>query len=331
MESPPVNPHNSSPNIIQLPTGFPIGTVNICFFDSPVPTLIDTGLKSDPSLQALAQGLAKYGYSPSDLKRIIISNEHVDHFGLAATLAKLSNATIFVFEPTIPSLINYSNYWTHRITFFRRQLFPKLGLSEHVLSPMVEYYDDVIRLADELPENRVRAFGAGEWFELGNRSWQVLHTPGHCSQLTCFYQPDTRQFISTDMLLPQTPTPIIDPPPTGNENYTPALPLFLRSLEKIAALDIDLVYPGHGEPFEDARALIRRQQARIVRRKNDCLTHVQSGRSTIEPILLAMYPHYPPRYRFAALWMLLGYLDLLCDAGDVLRVERGGVWHYLPA
>ncbi len=331
MKSSPSNPHNSSPNLIQLPTGLPIGTVNVWFFETPVPTLIDTGLKSDSSLQALEQGLAKYGYRIGDLERIFISHEHVDHFGLAATLTKLSRATLFVFEPTVPALVNYSDYWNHRITFFRRQLFPKLGFSEQVLLPLVEYYDDVKNLADELPADRVQPFGVGEGFEWGNQSWQVLHTPGHCVQLTCFYQPDTRQFISTDMLLSQTPTPIIDPPTTPDQDYLPALPAFLRSLEKIAALDIDFVYPGHGEPFEDAHTLIRRQQSRIARRKNECLTYVQSGISTIEPILLAMYPHYPPRYRFAALWMLLGYLDLLCDAGDVIRVERSGVWHYLPA
>ncbi|MFQ5577020.1 MAG: hypothetical protein ACE5G8_08545 [Anaerolineae bacterium] len=111
----------------------------------------------------------------------------------------------------------------------------------------------------------------------------------------------------------------------------PGLPRFIESLRVVEALDIGLVLPGHGEPFTNHRQVIQRQRERIQLRKTECLKLVQSGHSTADRILLKMYAHYPPEFRFAGLWMVVGYLDLLKAEGAVIKTEMGGVWHYRPA
>lgn len=322
-------PESSVPTLIPLPTGLPVGAINVYFFSDPVPTLIDTGLKSKDSFDALVHGLSEIGFSLRDLQRIIISHPHVDHFGMAADIAAHNDAELYVFEPTIPQLTEFPQSWHWRGDYYLQVLFPKINLSDSVSQPIGQYYKFVEPMADALPKERVVPFRAGEWFQLGDRHWQILHTPGHSEHLTCYYQPETHQFISTDMLLAQTPTPIIEPPSDRTPNYTPSLPQFLDSLAKIEALDIDIVYPGHGDIFFDSRDLISRQRERIEHRKNECLSHVQAGISDVETLLLKMYPYYPPQFRFAALWMLMGYLDLLCAEGTVLRVERDGHWAYI--
>lgn len=323
-------PESSVPTLIPLPTGLPVGAVNVYFFPSPVPTLIDTGLKSPESLEALKTSLQTIGYSLNDLQRIIISHPHVDHFGMAAQIAAYNTAELLVFEPTIPLLTDFPRSWRLRGEYYLNVLFPKLNLSDSISAPIGEYYDMIELTADPLPAERVVPVRAGEWLELGDRQWQILHTPGHSEHLTCYYQPETRQFISTDMLLAQTPTPIIEPPADRTPEYRPSLPQFLESLTRIDALGIDVVYPGHGEIFYDVHDLILHQKDRIQRRKEECFQHVQAGVKEVETLLLKMYPYYPPQFRFAALWMLLGYLDLLRAEGKVLRVERGGRWEYLP-
>ncbi len=323
-------PKSSTPTLIALPTGLPVGAVNVYFFSTPVPTLIDTGLKSKESLPALKEALAELGFSLRDLQRVIISHPHIDHFGLAAEIVAENNAELLVFEPTIPLLTDFPRLWRQQGEYYLDILFPKLNLSTGITDPIRQYYRMIESVADPLPVERVVPVRAGEWLQLGNHRWQILHTPGHSGYLTCYYQPETRQFISTDMLLAQTPTPIIEPPADRSLNYEPSLTQFLDSLAKIDALAIDITYPGHGEIFFDAHQLIARQRDRISQRKAECLRHVQAGISTIEPLLLEMYPHYPPQFRFAALWMLLGYLDLLRVEGAVLRVERDGHWEYLP-
>lgn len=323
-------PESSVPTLIALPTGLPVGAVNVYFFPEPVPTLIDTGLKSNESLAALKKGLSALGFSLRDLQRVVISHPHVDHFGMAADIVAENDAELLVFEPTIPILVDFSQAWRQRGDYYLNVLFQKLNLSDETTNPIAEYYRTVEPVAASLPAERIVPVRAGEWLQLGDRRWQVLYTPGHSGHLTCYYQPETRQFISTDMLLAQTPTPIIEPPADRSTEYEPSLAQFLDSLAKIDSLAIDVTYPGHGEIFYDAHDLIARQRDRIRRRKEECLAHVRAGISTVEPILLKMYPHYPPQFRFAALWMLVGYLDLLRAENEIIRVERAGHWEYLP-
>jgi glyoxylase-like metal-dependent hydrolase (beta-lactamase superfamily II) len=179
--------------------------------------------------------------------------------------------------------------------------------------------------ADSVPSERIVPFNEHETLEMGGFVWQILHTPGHASSLTCFYQPDTRQFLSTDMLLPLTPTPIVEVPPNGQLKRVPSLPQFLDSLDRVEKLQCDIVYPGHGQPFDNPLEVIQHQRSRIAVRKGECLALIEQGAQMVADLLLAMYPNYPPRFRFAGLWMVIGYLDLLQAEGQIEWVEEAGL------
>ena len=163
---------------------------------------------------------------------------------------------------------------------------------------------------------------------MGGANWQILHTPGHASTLTCFYQPDVHHFLSTDMLLPLTPTPIVERPADGTHRRGKPLLKYLGSLERVEALEIEQVFPGHGDPFTEHRKLIRHQRERIQYRKDECLLHLRKGFKTLGELLPIMYPLYPPEFRFAGLWMIVGYIDLLEGEGKVIAEEKYGVWYY---
>ncbi len=147
---------------------------------------------------------------------------------------------------------------------------------------------------------------------------------------TCFYQAETRQLLSADMLLAITPVPVVESPPIGSSERVPALPLFMESLDLVEALDVDLVLPGHGRPFRQHREVIQRQRERIFARKNECLSWIEAGFSTPAELLDKMYAHRPIQMRFAGLWMLVGYLDLLMLEGAVEQRTINEVWHYFP-
>jgi len=174
--------------------------------------------------------------------------------------------------------------------------------------------------ADPVPAERVVPFHPDGVLQMGGQAWNVIHTPGHASMQTVFHQPETRQLLSADMLLAVTPTPVIEHPAPGQPRR-PTLDLFLRSLDVVAALDVDTVYPGHGRPFGDHRRVIDRQRQRIAQRRDQCLEHIRAGRGAIPELLDAMYAHQPPAGRLAGLWMLIGYLDLLLADG-LIRLEE---------
>jgi hypothetical protein len=60
-------------------------------------------------------------------------------------------------------------------------------------------------------------------------------------------------------------------------------------------------------------------------RKGECLALIEQGAQMVADLLLAMYPNYPPRFRFAGLWMVIGYLDLLQAEGQIEWVEEAGL------
>lgn len=123
---------------------------------------------------------------------------------------------------------------------------------------------------------------------------------------------------------------VVESPSAGETVRVPSLPLFMESLDLIEALDVELVLPGHGRPFRDHRQVIQRQRDRIIERKGECLGWVEAGISTLAGLLDKMYAHRRLEFRFAGLWMLVGYLDLLISEGAVEQRTIDRLWHYIP-
>lgn len=316
-----------NPIRLELPTEFQLSTVNAYLFTEPEPVLVDTGVKSAESWALLESSLAAHGLAVADLKRVVITHPHVDHFGQAAVIAEHSSAEIWVAEIGKEWVQDFPGMWRQRMDYYRDDFLRCVGLPPAMIEMVMNYMAMLTTMCDPVPAERIVTFGLNEMLELGGRSWQVLHTPGHATMQTCFYQPETRQFLSADMLLAKTPTPIVERPSDAVARI-PALPQFLDSLKLVEALDIAIVYPGHGKPFSNYREVIERQRARIHQRKEECYQLIAAGYHTVAELVEQMYGHYPLQHRFAGLWMLIGYLDLLQAEGRVTERVVDGVWHY---
>lgn len=312
---------------IEFPIGWSMGSVNAYLFTQPEIILVDAGVKTDECWAMLVDGLAVHGVAVGDISRVVITHPHVDHFGLAGRIVAASDATVWICELGAPWLTDMDHMWRERQAYYRRDFLPPLGLPPETNEMILWGMQGLAAHADPVPAERVVAFRPDGALQMGGRAWQVIHTPGHAHAQTVFYQPETRRLLSADMLLAVTPAPVIDHPAPG-EKRAPSLPLFLRSLDALEALAIDAVYPGHGRPFGDHRAVIARQRARIAGRKGQCLELIHRGCQTIPALLEEMYAHQPPEGRVAGLWMLVGYLDLLLDEGAIREEVIAGVNHY---
>jgi glyoxylase-like metal-dependent hydrolase (beta-lactamase superfamily II) len=315
------------PTRLELPTDFAVGSVNAYLFTEPEPILIDTGVKSDASWAALETELAEHGLTVADLVRVVITHPHVDHFGQAGRIAAQSKAEILVSELGRSWVVDFPSMWEKRIAFYRDSFMKPIGFSAETVDLILGYMSSMVTVCDPVPAERVTAFRLDDTLQLGGMAWQVLHTPGHASHQTCFYQPQVRQLLSADMLMAKAPTPIVERPTRGTKRV-PTLPQFLESLALVESLEVDMVLPGHGRPFGDHRQVISRQRLRIQTRKSECLQLIAGGRSTLAELVDKMYPHLPPQFRFAGLWMLVGYLDLLKATGSIEEWMENGVWHY---
>ena len=316
-----------NPIRIELPTEFDVGPVNCYLFTEPEPILVDCGVELPASWDALLAGLAQHHLTPADIRRIVITHPHVDHSGQAAKIAALSGGQVWVADLGYEWLVNPQKMFGLRADYYRDHFLIEAGIPDEMAQMIQAYFAQVGTDTTPVPPEAVQTFRVGDWLEMGGARWQVLHMPGHASHQTCFYQPESRQFLSADMLLPKTPTPIVERP-SPNQPRQPSLPIYMASLARCEALDIDWVYPGHGEPFRNHRQLIHTQRSRIHKRKDEALALIQQGHRTAYALMNEMYAHYPPAFRFAGLWMLIGYLDLLQAEGQVGVEIVDGVWQY---
>jgi len=87
--------------------------------------------------------------------------------------------------------------------------------------------------------------------ELGDLQWQALAAPGHDPHSLILYCPDERILISADALW-ENGFGVVFPELDGESGFAEVR----ATLERIAALDVRLVIPGHGAPFTNVgRAL----------------------------------------------------------------------------
>ncbi|MEM7110888.1 MAG: MBL fold metallo-hydrolase [Chloroflexota bacterium] len=313
---------------IPLPIPFPVGPINSYLILEPEPTLIDTGMNSDESWKTLETGMAAHGLKISDLTKVIITHPHVDHMGMARRIVEHSGAMVYGSEVARDWIVNTREMWRLRADYYEQHFLPYTALPNEIFEGMMGGMRQSAKTADFVPANRFTSFPDEGAIEIGSHTWDVLYMPGHTDYQVCFYQPQTKQFISADMLLLKAPTPIVERPLAPNTPRTPGLPKLLESFDIVDQLDIETVYPGHGPVFGDHRAVIEKQLRRIEMRKNECAQLIQDGCRTVNDILGQMYREVPPRYRFPALGMVVGYLDLLKAEDRVDEAVVDDIWHY---
>lgn len=95
------------------------------------------------------------------------------------------------------------------------------------------------------PAPPTRLLNDGDMIDLGNRQFEVLHTPGHSPGSICLWEAESGVLISADILYDGH---ILD------ELEGSHIPDALRSHARLAQLPIRVVHPGHYDSFSGERA-----------------------------------------------------------------------------
>jgi glyoxylase-like metal-dependent hydrolase (beta-lactamase superfamily II) len=82
----------------------------------------------------------------------------------------------------------------------------------------------------------------GSTLEGDGFSIEVLSTPGHSEGGLCFYVPEQKALFSGDTVFGSGFLPSVSLPTSSPEQL-------IHSYEKLAALEIERICPGHGSPF----------------------------------------------------------------------------------
>jgi glyoxylase-like metal-dependent hydrolase (beta-lactamase superfamily II) len=296
--------------------------VNIYLIDDDPLTLIDAGPYWDLSLGVLEDALRALGRPLHRIERVVITHQHLDHFGLAQTLVDRSGADLVALDAVAEWFASYPTSIELEDDFAARVL-RRHGASELTLEDMALY------------NLEARAFGApatvthpvedGDVLEFAERTLHVLHRPGHSPSDTLFHDPERGLLLGGDHLMHHVRSiPIITAPLDGSEVHVRprAYVQYLESLRATRTMDLELVLPGHGDPVTDHRALIDERL-----RRNDIATDrvaalLTPELSTASELALALRGGNGGPLSFFALCDVLGHLDRLLDSG--VAVEHDG-------
>ena len=304
--------------LLQLPIPFPVKTTNVYYVDHSPRTLIDTGLKTEASFEALRKGLEALGIGFRHVERILITHGHIDHYGQAKKLSALSGAPIYINSKEYGRIRSI----LHSLGFLKSTLL-RNGVPKGLVEEAIHYIESVQALADPLEDAFFLKDGDGVPFQ--SMALNTIHCPGHSPGLLCFHWPEKKILFTGDHLLKEiTPNPVLNVPESTSPLRYPSLKEYLTSLEKIEKLDISLLLPGHGEEIDEVKDLIRTIYAHHKERMDRVLAILSKGEKTSFEIAMDLFPGVPPFEVFLGISEAVGHLDILREEGTVSVRERGG-------
>ncbi|MHB8830334.1 MAG: MBL fold metallo-hydrolase [Syntrophales bacterium] len=264
--------------MIRLPMPFRLTHVNVfLFLEREGFTLIDTGPNLPGVLPALEEALARTGLRIEECRRIFITHFHMDHCGLAGLIKERSGASISLSAIDAQTIRTFSRddgrVW--RMEAFCLEHGLDKTTIEEIARTFSSFEDATLPFAAD------SHLADGDRLAAGDRELQVIATPGHSRGHLSFYLPAERALISGDHILPHI-TPNLSPD-LLDPKFHP-LASFLDSMNKVAALEIETIWPAHGRPFTDLRGRIADVRKHHAERSLLALQSLDTGAKTARQV-----------------------------------------------
>ncbi|HWX52302.1 MAG TPA: MBL fold metallo-hydrolase, partial [Solirubrobacteraceae bacterium] len=168
---------------LAIPTPFQVGRVNAYLIEDSPLTLVDSGPNSAKALDELEQALAAHGHAVEDIELLVITHQHMDHFGLASILARRSGAEVAALDRLAPYLAGYSGE-TDLDDRFAEQTMLRHGIPAEIVTALRAVSAGFRAWGSQVEVTRPLADGSE--LRLRDRSLRVLHRPGHSPSDTVF-------------------------------------------------------------------------------------------------------------------------------------------------
>ena len=305
---------------LAIPTPFQVGRVNAYLIEDSPLTLIDSGPNSGKALDELEQALAARGHAIEDIELLVITHQHIDHFGLASILARRSGAEVAALAPLAPYLRNFSEA-TELDDRFAEQTMLRHGIPA----------DDRHRAAGglrELPRlglgrrghpapARRRGAAAARPHAAGAPPARATAPRTRSSSTTERVDALGSILLAADHLIKHiSSNPLLSRPlDAGPTSPGPAPRRWSTTSPRCGARarwSSTLVLPGHGEPIVDHVALIdKRLRLHDAARREDPRPDRRSQPRTAHEIAQELWGNVAVTQAYLTLSEVLGHVDLL--------------------
>ncbi len=318
-------------HLIRLPlTGSPLKWINGYLLKADDGwVLVDCGWDLPDVLEALQAQIADLSVQLGDIRTLVITHYHTDHYGLAGTLICLTRARMLMHRLDwlfVEDELADFDAAIERLDQWLRQNGTPPELLEDEQRRGVEMFR---RYKLQAPDEQIED---GHRFRVGRHELQAVWTPGHTAGHICLYDAERRVLLSGDHVLdPISPNVSLNRPNQGNP-----LGDYLQSLRKVGELDVDLVLPAHGEPFRGLSRRVRELLEHHDEREAEVLDSLTRAARTAADVA-SVLPWTRRRRTLAdlaanqqrmAITETISHLEELRSRGMIRRYERDGVLRY---
>lgn len=229
--------------------------------------LFDTGIGGAEGAGQLEMGLRQAGFRLSDVRLLVCTHSHSDHYGAAGTVVDASGCELWMHPAWghIRALVeDPDRAWDRRIEVARQS-----GIPADALAAYEERRGEDPHIDRIVPPDRDLLPGVEVETDAG--TWQVYETPGHAPSHVVLHQPERKLMISGDHLLGRVSV-FFDyghsPDPVGE---------FLSSLDEVEGLETDLCLAGHGRPFRNVPEKIAANRELTLGQRDRILASLEAG------------------------------------------------------
>jgi hydroxyacylglutathione hydrolase len=157
----------------------------------------------------------------------------------------------------------------------------------------------------------------GEQIPLGDQRLTAVHTPGHSPDHLAFWDAGSRIVFTGDLVIKGSSVLI-------HVSRGGRLGQYMASLERVLRLGAARLLPAHGEPVDDAAAVLEEYLAHRRMRERQVIEALAAGNRSVEAIADSIYHGLNPALVPAARENVQAHLEKLKDDGQA--VEDNGIW-----
>ena len=312
-----------------LPPDAPAGTLSYLVEEEEGWLMVDSGFNDDTCFDALCQQLAALGTSLKDIRWLLLTHFHPDHFGLAGRIKAASDCRVvmhrndwdmahYIMKSAQEFHIDEATEWLRSLGVPPSHLgrYREVVISGRMLFPTYLEPDIVLE---------------GEEEPLGERGrLRAILTPGHTPGHVCVYDEGNKFLFSGDHVLIGITTHIA-PSYLTDDNQ---LGQYLAALQKVRRLDVELVLPAHERPFANLSRrvdeLLEHHEQRLEQVLGAVRDHPSSPWEIASQVewTVGLWEEMDAMNRLLAIQETLAHLHLLQERGRVATVEQGGLSLY---
>jgi glyoxylase-like metal-dependent hydrolase (beta-lactamase superfamily II) len=250
--------------------------------------LMDPGWHAESAYQRLIAGLQHAGFGLGDVKGVLVTHVHPDHYGLAPRLREETGAWVALHAADAEVIRRASQRQTYLAESLMGDLLEAGAPPENVQEAAEQAVSMVRMMPRSLPD---REIGDGQRLDVPGWNVTAIWTPGHSPGHVCFYDHDRELLFSGDHVLPRISSHIGFH--NGSDEADP-LGDFLASLEKLIARgEPEEILPAHQWRFvgliDRATRLIEHHRERL----DEVIAILQSGEASLWDIASRLHWYTP--------------------------------------